>query len=148
MPALASLDIGNNILASFSGSGLKALRHLYLNNNQLTSFDGTGLALIWTLNLENNTIISLPKVTGMKKIKSLSTTSNCLVRTRLDTSVSAWLDKYNTGGTTWEVQDETCSESFIVPTMNNITSATATITWNTDTASSSFVEYGLTATNR
>lgn len=126
---------------------MRALRHLYLNDNALTVFNGTGLSLLWTLDIQDNHISSLPKVTGMKKIKNLSSTNNCLARTRLDTAITVWLDKYN-NGVSWENQSNDCSLSFLIPSIQTITDTDTSITWNTDMASSSSVEYGLTADSR
>ncbi|BBI90681.1 E3 ubiquitin-protein ligase SlrP [Tenacibaculum phage PTm1] len=51
---LEKLNLHNNQLTSFDGSGLSNLKTLYLSNNQLTSFDGSWLSNLKTLDLYNN----------------------------------------------------------------------------------------------
>lgn len=86
-------------------------------------------------------------MTGMKKMKNLTATINCLARSRLDTTTVSWLDKYH-GDTLWENQSPGCTAEFVVPSISNITNSSATITWTTPTLTSSRVEYGLTAQTR
>jgi Leucine-rich repeat (LRR) protein len=58
LSSLIELYLPNNQLTSFDGTGLSSLTSLYLNGNQLTSFDGTGLSSLTQLNLENNPLTS------------------------------------------------------------------------------------------
>jgi Leucine-rich repeat (LRR) protein len=52
------LDLNNNQLTSFDGTGLSGLTYLDLSGNQLTEFDGTGLSGLTYLNLRGNQLIS------------------------------------------------------------------------------------------
>jgi Leucine-rich repeat (LRR) protein len=56
---LTSLNLGNNQLTSFDGTGLGSLTALYLGYNQLTSFDGTELGLLTRLFLSNNQLSAI-----------------------------------------------------------------------------------------
>ena len=58
LTSLAYLDCNNNQLTSFDGTGLSSLTALYLGENQLTSFDGTGLTSLTSLYLSNNPLTS------------------------------------------------------------------------------------------
>jgi hypothetical protein len=59
LTSLIRLILEGNQLTSFDGTDLSSLTRLELNNNQLTSFDGTGLSSLTTLNLSNNPLTSL-----------------------------------------------------------------------------------------
>lgn len=87
----------------------------------------------------------MQKVTGLKRLSSFYAANNCLQGSQLDTSIVTWLDRYKRDD--WTLQNGACSASFITPNIT-IGDMTATITWDTGVASSSVVEYGLTASTR
>ena len=58
LTGLTSLGLQNNQITSFDGTDLISLTGLYLEGNQLTSFDGTGLTSLTSLGLGNNQITS------------------------------------------------------------------------------------------
>ncbi len=74
---LTVLNLFNNQLTSFDGTGLSALTVLYLNNNQLTSFDGTGLSALTFLDLRNSQLTSFDG-TGLSALTSLNLFNNQL----------------------------------------------------------------------
>jgi Leucine-rich repeat (LRR) protein len=51
---VTGLNLGDNQLTLFNGTGLSSLTNLELGFNQLTSFDGTGLSSLTSLGLEGN----------------------------------------------------------------------------------------------
>jgi hypothetical protein len=78
LSSLTDLSLGKNLLTSFSSTGLSNLTSLSLKQNQLTSFNGNGLSNLTSLNLENNPITNFTKGTGLSNLSSLYLDDNRL----------------------------------------------------------------------
>jgi len=72
------LDLKNNQLTSFDGTGLTALTDLELEGNQLISFNGTGLTALTYLGLGNNSLTSLNNFTFPSSLTNLNLYTNQL----------------------------------------------------------------------
>ena len=65
------LNLGNNQLTSFDGTGLSGLTALNLNDKQLTSFDGTGLSSLTQLYLRTNETLTTINLSGLTNLTLL-----------------------------------------------------------------------------
>ena len=77
------LDLNNNGLTEFDGTGLSGLTHLDLNSNGLTSFNGTDLTSLTGLNLAVNELTTFDG-TDLSSLTTLDLAGNLL--TGLDVS--------------------------------------------------------------
>ena len=77
LSSLTNLELRENQLTSFDGTGLSSLTNLYLSQNLLTSFDGTDLSSLTTLSLEDNQLTSFVG-TGLSSLTYLILTTNQL----------------------------------------------------------------------
>ena len=77
LSSLTNLYLQNNLFTSFDGTGLSSLTELGLGGNQLTSFDGTGLSSLTNLVLDFNQLTSFDS-TGLSSLTQLELSGNQL----------------------------------------------------------------------
>jgi len=82
---LTYLDLANNELTSFNGTDLSSLQSLILNSNSLTSFDGTGLVSLTILFLNNNLNLDTFTVNDMTSLQALTLSNGSLSTIDLST---------------------------------------------------------------
>ena len=107
LTSLIELGLGGNQLTLFDGTDLSSLTYLGLNNNQLTSFDGTDLSSLTTLYLDNNQLTSFDG-TGLSSLTTLGLGNNSL--TSFDgTDLTSLTELYLNGNqlTLLEIEDLT-----------------------------------------
>ena len=90
---IIAINIGEQQITSFNGTGLSGLTNLYLFNNQLTSFDPTELSSLIYLNLGGNQLTSFDGV-GLSGITYLDLSNSLQLTSFNGTGLSSLTEFY------------------------------------------------------